>query len=129
MVYGPLRTAADNKVLTLPTESSTNDSDEHISCDNTNTVSVTSDHGATDTSTASKNPPETVSELITMIADAYPQTRSHLLDCEEKIRPSVRVVVDGDKASFESQLDSSADIQLFPAMRGGSGCTVTKYDS
>jgi molybdopterin converting factor small subunit len=123
-VYGPLRTAADGKVLTVATGSSTDGTDKNAA--NSNTISEGSE--SIDTSSVSASSPETVSELITMIAETYPQTKSHLFDCEGTLRPSVRILVNGNKASPETQLDQSADIQLFPAMRGGSGHTVTRYD-
>jgi|GEM_PF-260508 ThiS family. len=125
-VYGPLRTAADGKVLTVATATGpkTNARDESVS--RSNTLTNTSEESESTGASSAETSPETVSELITLIAETYPQTRSHLFDCEGTVRPSVRIIVDGNKASLETQLDSSADIQLFPAMRGGSGHTITK---
>lgn len=62
---------------------------------------------------------ETVREALDQFLDAYPRSRSHLLDDGGEIRPSVRVLVDGTAADLDSECPSDASLQLFPAMQGG----------
>lgn len=61
----------------------------------------------------------TVSDLLDAFLDAYPRVSSHLLDEDGDLRPSVRVVVDGDRATLEHRVTGAEEVKLFPAMRGG----------
>ncbi len=50
--------------------------------------------------------------------DAARQT-ADLTDEAGELRPSVRVLIDGESASLTDQLPPDASMTLFPAMRGG----------
>ncbi len=63
--------------------------------------------------------PETVEDALTAFLEAYPGAASHLLDCDDALRPSVRVLVDGDTAGLDDDCPADAEVQVFPAMRGG----------
>lgn len=61
----------------------------------------------------------TVGAALDAFVAAYPRARSHLLDDDGDLRPSVRVTVEGDRASLDDDCPSDAAVALFPAMRGG----------
>lgn len=63
---------------------------------------------------------ETVRAVVEAFVAAYPRAESHLVDCSGTLRPSVRVTVDGERASLDDDCPPDADVALFPAMRGGS---------
>lgn len=63
--------------------------------------------------------PETVADALTAFTDAYPRARSAILDDTGDVRPSVRVMVDGERADLGEDCPSDATVQLFPAMQGG----------
>jgi molybdopterin converting factor small subunit len=50
---------------------------------------------------------------------AYPRADTHLVDDGGRLRPSVRVTVDGERASLDDDCPPDAEVALFPAMRGG----------
>ncbi|EMA24376.1 ubiquitin-like small modifier protein 1 [Haloarcula argentinensis] len=62
---------------------------------------------------------DTVGAVITAFVDAYPRAESQLVDEGGDLRPSVRVMVDGDSADRDERVPPDATIELFPAMRGG----------
>lgn len=62
---------------------------------------------------------DTVGAVITAFVDAYPRAESQLVDADGELRPSVRVMVDGDNATHDQRVPSGAAVELFPAMRGG----------
>jgi len=61
----------------------------------------------------------TVAAVVGAFVDAYPRAESHLVDCDGELRPSVRVTVDGERASLGDDCPPDAEVALFPAMRGG----------
>jgi MoaD family protein len=61
----------------------------------------------------------TVETVIAAFVDTYPRAESQLVDEDGELRPSVRVMVDGEKADRDERVPSGAAIELFPAMRGG----------
>jgi len=61
----------------------------------------------------------TVAAVVEAFVDAYPRAESHLVDCDGEFRPSVRVTVDGERASLDDDCPLDAEVALFPAMRGG----------
>jgi len=62
---------------------------------------------------------ETVRAVVEAFVAAYPRAASHLVDEAGDLRPSVRVTVDGERASLDDDCPPDADVALFPAMRGG----------
>jgi len=62
---------------------------------------------------------DTVGTVISAFVDAYPRAESQLVDEDGKLRPSVRVMVDGDSADRDERVPPGAAVELFPAMRGG----------
>lgn len=62
---------------------------------------------------------ETVGAVIEAFLDAYPSAESQLVDEHGDLRPSVRVMVDGEAADRDESVPDGADVELFPAMRGG----------
>lgn len=64
---------------------------------------------------------ETIGEALDRFVEAYPRARSRIFDAEGEIRPSVRVMLDGERVDLDSECPQQAHIQLFPAMQGGKG--------
>ncbi|MFB6102054.1 MAG: ubiquitin-like small modifier protein 1 [Haloplanus sp.] len=62
---------------------------------------------------------ETVAAVLDGFLDAYPRAASHLTDEQGNLRPSVRVTVDGERATLDDDCPPDATVALFPAMRGG----------
>jgi molybdopterin converting factor small subunit len=63
--------------------------------------------------------PDTVRDVVDAFVDAYPRVRSQLYTDDGTLRPSVRVMVDGERASMADPCPPAAEVVLFPAMRGG----------
>ena len=61
----------------------------------------------------------TLGAVITAFINAYPRAESQLVDVDGALRPSVRVIVDGDSVDRNERVPPGAAIKLFPAMRGG----------
>lgn len=61
----------------------------------------------------------TVTGVIEALCEAYPRAESHLYDDDGHLRPSVRVAVDGETAEEDATCPEDAEIEVFPAMRGG----------
>ncbi|MDQ2050017.1 ubiquitin-like small modifier protein 1 [Natronolimnohabitans sp. A-GB9] len=61
----------------------------------------------------------TVADAIDAFTDAYPRATNHLYDGDE-LRPSVRVLVDGDRVTLEDPISETASLSLVPAVQGGS---------
>ena len=66
---------------------------------------------------------KTVDDALERFLEAYPRAKQHVLNEDGEIRPSVRIVLDGDRVDLDSDCPSDATLQLFPAMEGG--CTET----
>lgn len=62
---------------------------------------------------------ETVGEAVDRFLDAYPRAERHVLDENGEVRPSVRIMLDGERVDLENECPSDASLQLFPAMVGG----------
>lgn len=62
---------------------------------------------------------ETVGEAVDRFLDAYPRAERHILDENVEVRPSVRIMLDGERVDLESECPPDASLQLFPAMQGG----------
>lgn len=61
----------------------------------------------------------TVEAVVWAFVDAYPRAASHLVDEAGDLRPSVRVTVDGERATLDDDCPPDVEVALFPAMRGG----------
>lgn len=62
---------------------------------------------------------ETVDEALERFLEAYPRAKQHVLDENGELRPSVRILLDGERVDLESDCPPDAELQLFPAMEGG----------
>lgn len=61
----------------------------------------------------------TVGDVVRAFAEAYPRSRGQLFDDEGSVRPSVRVLCDGEQRPLAEPVGASEAVALFPAMRGG----------
>ena len=61
----------------------------------------------------------TVADAVAAFVDAYPRAEPHLYDGDE-LRSSVRVTVDGERATMEDRVPADASLTLMPAVQGGS---------
>ncbi len=62
---------------------------------------------------------EPVGTVIATFLERYPRAQSQLLDEQGELRPSVRVMQDGQSLDFDDDCDPEKELKLFPAMRGG----------
>lgn len=62
---------------------------------------------------------ETVADAVNRFLEAYPRAEPHLLDEGGEVRPSVRIMLDGERVDLDAECPSDATIQLFPVMQGG----------
>jgi hypothetical protein len=62
----------------------------------------------------------TVRDVLDRVAEAYPRAERHLFADDGTVRPSVRVVVDGEAAEPDARCPRNADVGIVPAVRGGS---------
>lgn len=62
---------------------------------------------------------ETVGDAIDRFLEAYPRAKPHLRDDAGAVRPSVRIMLDGERVDPNSDCPPDASLQLFPAMEGG----------
>ncbi|RLM95902.1 ubiquitin-like small modifier protein 1 [Haloarcula sp. Atlit-7R] len=62
---------------------------------------------------------DTVEAAIAAFVDAYPRAEPQLVNDAGELRPSVRVMVDGDNAEYSDRVPPGASVEIFPAMRGG----------
>ncbi|NLV06481.1 MoaD/ThiS family protein [Haloarcula rubripromontorii] len=62
---------------------------------------------------------DTVGAVIAALVDAYPRAESQLVDGAGELRPSVRVMIDGDNAEYSDRVPPGVSVEIFPAMRGG----------
>lgn len=63
--------------------------------------------------------PETVEDVLTAFVESHPRVRSQLYTDEDVLRPSVRVMCDGERAALDDECSADAEVALFPAMQGG----------
>jgi MoaD family protein len=62
---------------------------------------------------------DTVGDLLDELVAEYPRIASQLVDSDGDVRPSVRVVVDDERATLEQPVSETQTVKVFPAMRGG----------
>lgn len=63
--------------------------------------------------------PDTVGDVVAVFVDAYPRVQSQLYTDDGDVRPSVRVMVDGERADLDDACSGNAELAIFPAMQGG----------
>lgn len=63
----------------------------------------------------------TVGDALDRFLEAYPRAKSHVLDDDDAVRPSVRIMLDSERVDLDTDCPPDASLQLFPAMEGG--CT------
>lgn len=67
----------------------------------------------------------TVADALARFVDEYPRTKAHLVseaereDDDIRVRPSVRVLLDGDRVDLDAECPPDASLQLIPAAQGG----------
>lgn len=61
---------------------------------------------------------DTVGDALEGFLEAYPRAESRLLE-DGELRPSVRVMLDGERVDTDANCPPDARLQLFPAMQGG----------
>jgi molybdopterin synthase sulfur carrier subunit len=61
----------------------------------------------------------TVGDALRAFVEAYPRTADHLYDDEGGLRPSVRLMRDGDRIDVDEACSDGDELALFPAMQGG----------
>lgn len=75
--------------------------------------------GATGAKTVTlEDPGETVADAVAAFVEAYPRAEPLLYD-GDALRPSVRVTVDGERATLEDPVSDDAELTLMPAVQGG----------
>ena len=62
---------------------------------------------------------ETVADALERFLEAYPRAKQHVLAEDGTVRPSVRLLLDGERVDLESDCPPDASLQFFPAMEGG----------
>ncbi|RZV08468.1 molybdopterin converting factor small subunit [Natrinema hispanicum] len=60
----------------------------------------------------------TVADAIAALVDAYPRAEPYLYD-DDRIRPSVRVSLDGERADLVTRVSGDASLTVVPAVQGG----------
>jgi len=63
--------------------------------------------------------PQTVHTLLKRLVKQHPRADDQLFDNEGRLRGSVRVLVDGDRATPETPCPPTAEISVIPAAQGG----------
>ena len=63
--------------------------------------------------------PVTVERVIRQLLDQHPQAKTHLFGQDESLQGSVRILVDGDRASLETPCPPTAEVAIIPAAQGG----------
>lgn len=62
---------------------------------------------------------ETVEDVLGAFVEAYPGTANQLYADDGSLRPSVRVMCDGERIEPDDPCPVDAELALFPAMQGG----------
>jgi len=62
---------------------------------------------------------DTVRDAVEALLAAHPRAEPHLLDPAGALRPSVRVMRDGERVDLDAPCPPGATLSLFPAMQGG----------
>ena len=75
--------------------------------------------GPADDSRASTGEGVTLGDVVRQFVEQYPRARDQLLTEEGAVRPSVRLLRDGEKGALSDAVTGDESISLFPAMRGG----------
>jgi molybdopterin converting factor small subunit len=123
-LYGPLRGVTGAKTVEVSVESADpTDADEPAETAETDRVDEDGSRprdgadGVQRRSTPTDEPTPTVGDVVRAFVAAYPRSRDQLLTDEGAIRPSVRVLCDGDRRELSAP--ATDEMGLFPAMRGG----------
>ena len=61
----------------------------------------------------------TVREAVRAFVAAFPKTERHLVRDDERIEPSVRIAVDGERKALDDRCPADASITIHPPMQGG----------
>lgn len=61
----------------------------------------------------------TVREAVRAFVAAYPRAERHLVRDDGRIAPSVRIAVDGERASLDDPCPAAASFSVHPPMQGG----------
>lgn len=102
-LYGPLRGVTGRKTVDLAVEAGEREADD-------------GEAGDTGIGDGDATPP-TVDDVVRAFVERYPRSRGQLLTDDGSVRPSVRVLCDGERRDLTARVAS--DVSLFPAMRGG----------
>ncbi|WP_318567151.1 MoaD/ThiS family protein [Salinigranum marinum] len=97
-LYGPLRGVTGTKTVDLAVEAGEREA------------------GDTKTGDGDATPP-TVDDVVRAFVERYPRSRGQLLTDDGPVRPSVRVLCDGERRPLTARV--TGEVSLFPAMRGG----------
>ena len=64
----------------------------------------------------------TVADAVAAFVDAYPRAEPHLYadDGDDRLRSSVRVSIDGERAALDDAVPADGSLTLVPAVQGGS---------
>jgi len=60
----------------------------------------------------------TVADAIAALVDAYPRAEPYLYD-DDRIRPSVRVSLEGERADLVTRVPEETSLTVVPAVQGG----------
>ncbi|WP_435176417.1 ubiquitin-like small modifier protein 1 [Halorussus sp. AFM4] len=63
----------------------------------------------------------TVRDALAVFVEEYPRARSQLYDDDDRVRSSVRVSVNGERADLDDGCPADAELTVFPAVQGGDG--------
>jgi len=61
----------------------------------------------------------TVADAIAALVDVYPRADPYLYDDDDRIRPSVRVSLEGERADLVARVPEGASLTVVPAVQGG----------
>jgi len=61
----------------------------------------------------------TVGDALAAFVAAYPRAETQLYDADGSLRPSVRVLFDGERAAVDAQCPADVTLALHPAVQGG----------
>jgi len=63
--------------------------------------------------------PQTVHALLKRLAEHHPRAENQLFDEKGRLRGSVRVLVNGERATPETPCPPTAEVTIIPAAQGG----------
>lgn len=62
---------------------------------------------------------ETIEDVLRTFVEAYPRSADQLYTDDGTLRPSVRIMCDGEPVKAADPYPAGGDLALFPAMQGG----------